>query len=108
MDGNTTRLLNPNAMRDTAKQFTFDHSYWSHDGYKEEQSMSVPDLKHERGHAYADQARVYEETGRTILNNAWLGYNAALFAYGQTGSGKSYSVVGFSKNKGNPPDQIEK
>ena len=36
-------------------------------------------------------------------DNAWIGYNAALFAYGQTGSGKSYSMVGYGPNGGIVP-----
>lgn len=38
--------------------------------------------------------------GRTFLNNALKGYNAAIFAYGQTGSGKSYSIIGYGHNRG--------
>lgn len=38
-----------------------------------------------------------------MLDNAWIGYNAALFAYGQTGSGKSYSMVGYGPNGGIVP-----
>ncbi len=43
---------------------------------------------------------MYSQLGAGVLNNAWQGYNSALFAYGQTGSGKSYSIVGFGANKG--------
>ena len=38
-----------------------------------------------------------------MLDNAFQGYNAALFAYGQTGSGKSYSMIGYGPNKGIVP-----
>jgi len=38
--------------------------------------------------------------GKSLLDNAWEGYNVCLFAYGQTGSGKSYSMVGYGANKG--------
>lgn len=43
---------------------------------------------------------MFDDLGRGVLDNAWLGYNCSLFAYGQTGSGKSYSMVGYGTNKG--------
>ena len=46
---------------------------------------------------------MYEDLGKGVLENAWQGYNAALFAYGQTGSGKSYSMIGYGPNKGIVP-----
>jgi hypothetical protein len=46
---------------------------------------------------------VFEDLGKGMLDNAWIGYNAALFAYGQTGSGKSYSMVGYGPNQGIVP-----
>ena len=42
---------------------------------------------------------VFNDLGRSVLDNAWKGFNASLFAYGQTGSGKSYSVFGYGVNK---------
>ena len=52
---------------------------------------------------YADQNMVFNDLGKSILENAWKGYNASLFAYGQTGSGKSYSVFGYGVNRGIVP-----
>lgn len=52
---------------------------------------------------YADQQKVFNDLGRSVLDNAWKGFNASLFAYGQTGSGKSYSVFGYGNNKGIVP-----
>ena len=46
--------------------------------------------------------KVYNDLGQTVLDNAWAGYNTSLFAYGQTGSGKSWSIVGYSPNRGKP------
>ena len=46
------------------------------------------------------QERVYTDLGKSLLENSFDGYNAALFAYGQTGSGKSYSIIGYGANKG--------
>ena len=61
-----------------AKEFHFDYCYWSctDDGN------------------YADQARVFNDLGQSILEAVWQGKNCSLFAYGQTGSGKSYSMMG--------------
>jgi hypothetical protein len=50
---------------------------------------------------YADQDKVYQAVGKTVLDNAWQGYHCCLFAYGQTGSGKSYSMIGYGPNKVN-------
>ena len=52
---------------------------------------------------YADQEKVYNAVGKTVLDNAWQGYHCCLFAYGQTGSGKSYSMIGYGTNKGIVP-----
>ena len=81
------------------KKFTFDHSFWSHDGYRtlENGYMEPEDDK------YSDQKIVFDTVGKQILDNAWLGYHCCLFAYGQTGSGKSYSMVGYGANKGIVP-----
>lgn len=79
------------------KSFTFDFSYWSHDGFKvDENGIYIPDGISSK---YASQEKVYDDLGTGILKNAYNGYNCSLFAYGQTGSGKSYSVIGYGKNK---------
>ena len=49
---------------------------------------------------HTQQERVYNDLGKSLLENSFDGYNAALFAYGQTGSGKSYSIIGYGANKG--------
>ncbi|XP_022088583.1 kinesin-like protein KIF28P [Acanthaster planci] len=97
MEGNVTTITNPN----TGKEHTFayDYSYWSHNGFQEnEDGLNVPTDDH-----YADQRIVFNDLGRGVLDNAWQGYNAALFAYGQTGAGKSYSMIGYGINKGIVP-----
>ena len=96
MEENTTLIKNPHDPNAEPKKFTFDYSYWSHDGYKEDDEgyMHIDDPK------YCDQKRVFQDLGEGVLKNAWLGYNCSLFAYGQTGSGKSYSIVGYGANKG--------
>ena len=113
-----TTIINPDTSEE--KDFAFDYSYWSHDGF-DTLSSPEPDLHlpgdgynapaNRRGGAstsqygfeYADQRFVYEGLGRGVLNNALDGFNCCLFAYGQTGSGKSYSFVGYGSNKGIVP-----
>lgn len=90
--GPTTVLVDPNTGDE--RPFTFDFSFWSHDGFKEDENgIFVP-----TNPRYADQNVVYEALGKQVLDNAWEGYNCCLFAYGQTGSGKSYSMVSFARN----------
>ena len=40
------------------------------------------------------QEDIFSVLGVDLVQNAWRGYNAALFAYGQTGAGKSHSMTG--------------
>eukprot|EP00756_Hemistasia_phaeocysticola_P050161 Hpha_TRINITY_DN2483_c0_g1::TRINITY_DN2483_c0_g1_i1::g.24623::m.24623/K17914/KIF13; kinesin family member 13 len=60
-------------------KFTFDHCICS-------TSSDAPE--------YVDQAALYQQLGRALLDNAWRGLNSSLLAYGQTGSGKTYSIFG--------------
>ena len=34
MTGNTITLINPEDPKHAKRDFTFDHAYWSHDGFK--------------------------------------------------------------------------
>ena len=86
------------------RTFTFDHSFWSHDCYIEQENGY---LSPDSSGKYADQNLVFNYLGRQILDNAWEGYHCCLFAYGQTGSGKSYSMVGYGTNKGIVPISCE-
>ena len=97
MPGNNQTIIHDDLGKE--KKFTFDHSFWSHDGYRtlENGYMEPEDDK------YSDQKIVFDTVGKQILDNAWLGYHCCLFAYGQTGSGKSYSMVGYGANKGIVP-----
>ncbi|OWF37465.1 Kinesin-like protein KLP6 [Mizuhopecten yessoensis] len=88
---------------DEPRKFTFDFSYWSHDGCKENNGYYEPDPSQPNGKKFADQKSVYNDLGVGVLENAWGGYNSTLFAYGQTGSGKSWSMVGYGVNKGVVP-----
>lgn len=102
IEQNTIALYSPrHSDPASAKKFTFDYSYWSHDGFKRDSSgVNVPDEEHVNGKKYVGQAQVFEDLGSFLLENALSGYNSALLAYGQTGSGKSYTVSGYGKNEG--------
>ena len=96
MNNNTTILYNTTGKE---RSFTFDHSFWSHNAYNEEEDGYL----RPKGKRYADQAVVYEKVGKQVLNNALGGFHCCLFAYGQTGSGKSYSMIGYGANRGIVP-----
>ena len=106
-DNNSICCIEMNQTQTTIKDelgqprtFTFDHSFWSHDSYiEQENGYLAPDDSGK----YTDQSLVFETLGKQILDNAWEGYHCCLFAYGQTGSGKSYSMVGYGANKGIVP-----
>ncbi|KAK9880597.1 hypothetical protein WA026_011837 [Henosepilachna vigintioctopunctata] len=89
MNGKMTGIINTKAnARDESiryKEFTFDHSYWSHD---EKQLENV------------SQEDVYNDLGTEVVDCAFQGYNACVFAYGQTGSGKTFTMMGSPENQG--------
>lgn len=97
MDGTMTKIVDPASGKD--KKFYFDYSYWSHDGFKTDDSTGML-VKDNPSSIYATQKKVFDDLGIEVLDNAWEGYHTCLFAYGQTGSGKSYSIVGYGKNEG--------
>ena len=102
IEQNTVAIYNPRQQpAEGLKKFTFDHSYWSHDGFKRNSDgFNVPDQSHPNSSKYVGQERVFEECGLFLLQNALEGYDSALLAYGQTGSGKSYTVSGYGQNEG--------
>merc|ERR1712224_230831 len=99
MSKDTTTIYDPSNPKDT-RSFTFDYSYWSHDGEYEDENGY---FSSQPGSKYVDQEQIFQDIGVTILNNTWKGYNTSLFAYGQTGSGKSWSMIGYGANKGIVP-----
>eukprot|EP00163_Fabomonas_tropica_P030975 TRINITY_DN720_c0_g1_i6.p1 TRINITY_DN720_c0_g1~~TRINITY_DN720_c0_g1_i6.p1 ORF type:complete len:1022 (+),score=350.49 TRINITY_DN720_c0_g1_i6:51-3068(+) len=100
MEGAKTTITNP--ADGATKAFTFDYSYYSHEGFEtQDDGLMVPANPNTKG--YADQTLVFNNLGKLVLDNAFEGYNTSLFAYGQTGSGKSYSMVGYGANKGIVP-----
>ncbi|XP_066289623.1 kinesin-like protein KIF28 isoform X6 [Branchiostoma lanceolatum] len=100
MNGAMTTIQNPETPNEEPKKFTFDFSYWSHDGFNEKDDGYLEAVP---GSKYSSQRRVFDDLGQGVLDNAFKGFNCSLFAYGQTGSGKSYSMVGYGCNKGIVP-----
>ncbi|XP_070198402.1 kinesin-like protein KIF28 isoform X3 [Littorina saxatilis] len=100
MQGSMTMIHNPETPKEEPKKFSFDYSYWSHDGFV---TNSDGVMEPTGGSPYASQRMVFDDLGQGVLNNAFEGYNCSLFAYGQTGSGKSYSMVGYGPNRGIVP-----
>ncbi|XP_061890729.1 kinesin-like protein KIF13B isoform X2 [Entelurus aequoreus] len=92
MDASQT-ILNP-AMttlskgdpRNQPKVFAYDHCFWSIDETQKDK--------------FAGQEVVFQCLGESLLDNAFMGYNACIFAYGQTGSGKSYTMMGSAEQPG--------
>ena len=79
------------------REFTFDHAFWSHDGFEIKPDGYAAALP---GSQYTDQMKVWNLLGAQVLNKAWQGLNNTIFAYGQTGAGKSYSIFGYPGNPG--------
>ena len=79
MEGSNTSITHPETKE--VKPFSFDFSYWSHDGFKENADGELLAT----GDKYATQRKVYSDVGADCLNSAFEGYNSTLFAYGQTG-----------------------
>ncbi len=46
------------------------------------------------------QEQVYNEIGKKVIENMFLGYNCCVFAYGQTGSGKTHTIMGTGSDVG--------
>ncbi|XP_029281093.1 kinesin-like protein KIF13B isoform X2 [Cottoperca gobio] len=92
MEGNQTVLhpaiinMNKGDSRNQSKVFAYDHCFWSIDESQKDK--------------FAGQDVVFQCLGESLLDNAFMGYNACIFAYGQTGSGKSYTMMGTAEQPG--------
>ncbi|CAI2387376.1 unnamed protein product [Moneuplotes crassus] len=94
MDGPCTLIYDVATQRTFT--FTFDYSFWSSNGFEEEDDgLLVPSESY-----YGDQHKVYDQIGADFFEDAWSGYHSFLLAYGQTDSGKSYSLMGYGSNQG--------
>ncbi len=59
MEGNSTFLYNLENQEEEPKRFTFDYSYWSHDGFTEaDNGLCIPDANQPNGDIYADQVGI--------------------------------------------------
>ncbi|XP_076027020.1 kinesin-like protein KIF13B isoform X2 [Genypterus blacodes] len=72
--------------RNQPKVFAYDHCFWSMDESEKDK--------------FAGQDVVFQSLGESLLDNAFMGYNACIFAYGQTGSGKSFTMMGSVEQPG--------
>ncbi|XP_034018775.1 kinesin-like protein KIF13B isoform X2 [Thalassophryne amazonica] len=72
--------------RNQPKVFAYDYCFWSMDNSQTDK--------------FAGQDVVFQCLGESLLDNAFMGYNACIFAYGQTGSGKSYTMMGSEEQPG--------
>ncbi|XP_031151340.1 kinesin-like protein KIF13B isoform X2 [Sander lucioperca] len=92
MEGNQTVLhpaitnMNKGDPRNQPKVFAYDHCFWSIDESQKDK--------------FAGQDVVFQCLGESLLDSAFMGYNACIFAYGQTGSGKSYTMMGSAERPG--------
>lgn len=69
MEGQSTTITNPEDPAAEPKKFTFDFSYWSHDGFSTDAAgVMVPTSSQ-----YADQKKVFDDLGRGVLANAFAG-----------------------------------
>lgn len=103
MNDGQTKLKDPESGK--VREFAFDKSYWSHDGFTTDPVTAY--MSPNPGSKYADQNMVMKDFGMPLIDNAFEGYNVCMFAYGQTGSGKSYSIVGYPGNLGIIPRACE-
>ncbi|XP_078035181.1 uncharacterized protein LOC144469125 [Augochlora pura] len=78
--------------RERTRTYGFDYCFDSSD----------PEAEH-----YADQERIYETLGQTVLEAVFLGYNSCLVAYGQSASGKTYTMMGTKDDPGLTPRLCE-
>nr|XP_046229125.1 kinesin-like protein KIF13B isoform X3 [Scatophagus argus] len=92
MEGNQTVLhpaitsMNKGDPRSQPKVFAYDYCFWS--------------MEESQKDKFAGQDVVFQCLGESLLDNAFMGYNACIFAYGQTGSGKSYTMMGSAEQPG--------
>eukprot|EP00929_Paragymnodinium_shiwhaense_P063487 TRINITY_DN31709_c0_g1_i1.p1 TRINITY_DN31709_c0_g1~~TRINITY_DN31709_c0_g1_i1.p1 ORF type:complete len:1612 (-),score=604.92 TRINITY_DN31709_c0_g1_i1:295-5130(-) len=101
-----TKIYDPNDLSAKPKEYAFDRSWWSSDGFMEDPErpgVNIPDGPNSK---YVSQDMVWEDVGKKIIKNALRGYNVTVFAYGQSGAGKSYSVVGYPPNIGIIPRTV--
>eukprot|EP00345_Euplotes_harpa_P016809 CAMPEP_0168339960 /NCGR_PEP_ID=MMETSP0213-20121227/13779_1 /TAXON_ID=151035 /ORGANISM="Euplotes harpa, Strain FSP1.4" /LENGTH=70 /DNA_ID=CAMNT_0008346105 /DNA_START=73 /DNA_END=281 /DNA_ORIENTATION=- len=70
MVGDSTTITDPQSGK--AKKFTFDYSYWSHDGFTEDPVTKMNE-KDGADSNYASQTDVFNDLGLEVLDNAFNG-----------------------------------
>ncbi|XP_076657031.1 uncharacterized protein LOC143361488 [Halictus rubicundus] len=78
--------------RERTRRYGFDYCFDSSDSEAEN---------------FADQKRIYETLGQTVLEAVLSGYNSCLVAYGQSASGKTYTMMGTKEDPGLTPRLCE-
>lgn len=63
-DEQRTGIRDPNAPDEDAKWFTFDHSYWSHDGFNENADGYLEPINNH----YADQVKTSTYLYKFLIN----------------------------------------
>ncbi|CAF4695312.1 unnamed protein product, partial [Rotaria socialis] len=70
MDGKTISIMDPLLSRER-KQFSFDYTYWSHDGFI--QAPSAIFQGDDISSSYNSQRKLFDDFGRDLLKNAFSG-----------------------------------
>ena len=80
MSGKTTKLINPEDPNEEPRSFTFDYSYWSHDGFQEDDTGYLAPVATN----YADQVISYSASTRQTLDchNILYGNTVCVFGGG--------------------------
>ena len=72
MNGNTTTIWDPKNT-DDRKKFTFDHSYWSFDGSKDDKTgYTASDPSHKNGKKFCDQVCIVDRQIPSIYNATYI------------------------------------
>lgn len=77
MSGGNTTITNVLEKGSAPRTFTFDYSYWSHDGFKETADGTLEATAPQ----YATQRNVYDDLGQGVLQNAFEGKPSASYTY---------------------------
>ncbi|EGV64704.1 hypothetical protein PSN45_005044 [Yamadazyma tenuis] len=77
-------LKSPSAV----KSYAFDDSVWSFDNHD---------------NRFVNNRKFYQQTGPSLLEHCFQGFNVCLLAYGQTGSGKTFTMMGEDDDVGFVP-----
>jgi hypothetical protein len=92
MKDKTTVLINPRDRSQKEHQFSFDYSFWSHDGFEELENGYLYPIDDR----FIDQKKIFREVGEDILRNAWYtigdagtGLTAACSHTGRRGQGRA-------------------